>query len=545
MSAAATTGIGPVAPGSAAAGPAAPGRVLAALAARQIRRGALLVTASCAGMSALVVAMYHSQALDPAALAALARNPAIRTLFGEPVALDDPGGFTVWRTGTILAVLIAVWSSLAATRITRGEEDAGRWQLLLSGRTTLADAVRGHLGVLAVVPFLTGAATAAAMIAAGAEVGGSLLHGAGLAAVGLFFVAVGGLAAQLFGGRSAASGAASAVVLVGLLARMVGDGVTALGWLRWLSPFGLIALSRPFDTNRGLPLVVLLLGAVAVLALATRLAARRDVGAAIITTTDSRPARTALLGSVLAFAVRRTLRPLTGWAAGIGAYFLIVGVTARSVTDFLAANPQFAERAAQAGFTLGTVEGYAATLFALLAVPVGVFVAGRLGTLAADETSRRLTLLLAAPVTRPRLLAAELVAATGAALVLVAVAAVAHWAGAAAVGAGLGLGDALAGAGNVIPIVLLCLGAAVLALGWAPRAVAAIGALPAAGGFLWQVIADSIAAPAWVGAVSPFTHLAAVPVTAPNWLATAVMAGVAAAGVAAGMIAYRRRDLVL
>ena len=85
-------------------------------------------------MSALVVATFRSAALDPAALGALARNPAIRTLFGEPVALADPGGFTVWRTGTVLAVLIGVWAMLAATRITRGEEDAGRWSMLLSGR---------------------------------------------------------------------------------------------------------------------------------------------------------------------------------------------------------------------------------------------------------------------------------------------------------------------------------------------------------------------------------------------------------------------------
>ena len=227
-----------VGPATTATTRARPGRVVAGLAARQIRRGALIVTAICAGMSALVVTMYHSQALDSAALAALARNPAIRTLFGEPVALDDAGGFTVWRTGTILTVLLAVWSFLAATRITRGEEDTGRWNLLLSGRTTLPDAVRGHLSVLAVVPLLVGVATAAAMIAAGAGVTGSLLHGTGLAAVGFFFVAVGGLTAQLFGSRSAANGAAAAVVVIGLLVRMVGDGVTALGWLRWLSRSG-------------------------------------------------------------------------------------------------------------------------------------------------------------------------------------------------------------------------------------------------------------------------------------------------------------------
>ncbi|MBM0202442.1 hypothetical protein JNW90_04410 [Micromonospora sp. STR1s_5] len=523
---------------------ARPERVLRGLALRQVRRGGLVVTAVCAGMSALVVVGYRSEALDPAALAALARNPAIRTLFGEPVALDQAGGFTVWRTGTVLAVLLGVWAMLAATRITRGEEDAGRWGLLLSGRITLAGAVRQHLGVLAVVPVLVGAATAAAMIAAGVDATGALLHGTGLAAVGLFFVAVGGVTAQMFVSRSAANGVAAAVLIVGLLMRMVGDGVPALAWLRWLSPFGLLALTRPFDSNRGLPVSMLAFAAVLLLALAGRLAARRDVGAAILATPGSRPARTALLGSVPAFAVRRTTRPLAAWSAGIGAYFLLLGLIARSMTEFLTGNPEFAAMAAQAGFpALGTVEGYAATLYALLAVPVGAFVAVRLAATAADENARRLTLLLAAPVTRVRLLAAEAAVAGCAALVLITEAGVAMWAGTATVHAGLGAGEALAGAWNVVPVVLLCLGAAVLALGWTPRAVAAIGALPAAGGFLWQVLGDSIDAPSWIRALSPFAHLAAVPATAPAWVAASVMAGIAAAGVVAGTIGYRRRDL--
>jgi ABC-2 type transport system permease protein len=521
----------------------APGRVLAALAARQVRRGALVVAVICAGMSALVVAMYNSQGLDPAALAALARNPAIRTLFGEPVALDDPGGFTVWRTGAALAVLLGVWSLLAATRITRGEEDTGRWKLLLSGRGTLAEAVRTHLAVLAVVPVATGAGTAAAMIAAGTHVSGALLHGAGLAAAGAFFVAVGGLTGQLFGNRSAASGAAVAVLLLTLIARMVGDGAAALAWLRWLSPFGLVALTRPFDAERWLPVVVLAVATVLLLVLAGWLAARRDVGGAVLTVTGGRAARTALLGSVTAFAVRRTLRPLVGWSVGVGAYFLLIGVIARSMTDFLTANPQFAQMAAQAGFTLGTIEGYAATLFALLAIPVGAFVAVRFAALAADESSKRLTLLLVAPVTRTRLLAAEAVVAAGAALVQITVAGAAVWIGSAIVGAGLGAGDALAGAFNVVPVVLLCLGFAVLALGWAPRSVAAIGALPAAGGFLWKVVVDSVQAPKRLGDLSPFAHLAPVPASVPNWSAASVMTAIAAVAAVAGAVGYHRRDL--
>jgi ABC-2 type transport system permease protein len=167
----------------------------------------------------------------------------------------------------------------------------------------------------------------------------------------------------------------------------------------------------------------------------------------------------------------------------------------------------------------------------------------RLATVAADETGRRLALLFAAPVTRFGVLGAEIVVAVGAAFVLTSVAGIVTWVGSKAVDADLGLGAALAGAWNVLPIVWLCLGAAVLALGWAPRTVGAVGVLPAVGGFLWQVVADSMHAPVWVGGLSPFAHLAAVPTTGPDWLSAAVMTAIAVAAVVVGAIGYGRRDL--
>ena len=128
-------------------------------------------------------------------------------------------------------------------------------------------------------------------------------------------------------------------------------------------------------------------------------------------------------------------------------------------------------------------------------------------------------------------------------LLLTTAAAVASWAGTRLVGAALGLGGALAGAWNVLPIVALCLGAAVFALGWAPRVVAVIGSLPAVGGFLLQVIADTAGAPAWVGDLSPFAHLAAVPHAPANWTASAAMVLLALALAAGGAVGYHRRDL--
>lgn len=523
-------------------------RPVAALATRLVARGAAVVLAVAAGMSALVVATYAevigSAPGGAAALAALTGNPAIRTLFGEPVALDDPGGFTVWRTGTVLAVLVAVWAALSVTRILRGEEDAGRWDLLLAGRVPVRTVVAAHLAVLVGVVAAIGAAVTLALIATGTAPGGAAVHGASLALIGAVAVGTGGVSSQVLPDRGRAAAAAVALLLSGLLARMVADGVPALEWLHWLSPFGLAALARPYDTDRILPLLVLGAAAVTLLAGAAALASRRDLYDAPLGTGGPRPPRTRLLGSLPAFAIRRLLRPLAGWAVGVAAFFLLIGVIAKSMTTFLTDNPLFAELAARAGFAeLGSVEGYAATLFALLAVPVGGFVCSRIAGLARAESARHLDLLLAAPRTRRHLLGAETAAATAGAVVLTVTAGLATWVGTTIVGAPLTVGAALAGALNTLPVAALGLGAAILAIGRAPTLVVAIGMLPAAGGFVLDVIADSVGAPAWVSTLSPYDHLAAVPVDPPDPVATAAMLAIAVAFAVIGTYSHTRRDI--
>ena len=520
---------------------------LSRLAARQIRGGAFVVLAVAAGMSALVAATYDSVISDPAAagaLDALAANPAIRTLFGTPVALDDPGGFTVWRTGTVVAVIVGVWCILATTRITRGEEDAGRWDTLLAGRTPLPGVLARHLAVLVAVPVLTGSAVTVALVLAGTSPAGAFVHGAGIAALGAFFVGTAAFAAQIFSARSPATGAAITLLGLGLLARMIGDGVTPLRWLRSASPFGLVEVTRPYAQNRWIPLLVLAAAAVALLVAALVVAARRDVGGGLVAPDSGRRPRMLLLGSVEAFAVRRMLPPLAGWALAIGAYFLLIGLIAESMTDFLADNPSFADLAGQAGFAaLNTTEGYTATLFALLAVPVGGFIAVRLAEFAALETNRRLTLLAAQPLHRNRLLGAEVAATAGGAIALATTAALGTWLGVTGTGTNLRLTAALAGAWNTLPIAALCLGAAVFAVGWAPRMTGALGVLPAAGGLLLLTIAQSTGAPPWVIDLSPFRHLAPVPLAAVTWPATITMSAIAAGLTVAGGCGYRRRDL--
>ncbi|GAB7048428.1 MULTISPECIES: hypothetical protein [Catenuloplanes] len=527
--------------------PARPGAAVTGLAVRQIRRGGAIVLLLAAGMPALVTATYDGLTADPAAAAGLTRiaaNPAIRTLFGTPIALDHAGGFTVWRIGTVLTVILTVWATLTTTRVLRGEEEAGRWSLLLAGRSTPRAVFLQHLAVIAAVPVTAGIAVTAALWTAGPDLAGAIVHGAGVTAAGLFAVAVAALSAQIFPARAPATGTAIAVLGAGLLLRMIGDGLTALGWLHWLSPFGLLALSSPYGRDDPLPLLLLTAAALAIAAAALAAVGRRDLGGGLTAPAAGRAPRRWLLGGPAAFAVRRAIGPVLAWTAGIGAYFLLIGLTARSVTEFLTGNAVFADAAAQAGFAgMHTVEGFTASLFALLALPAGAFTAVRIGAFAAAETDRRLTPLAAAPLTRTRLLAAETAATTGGALILLTVAALATWAGVTAVGGGLTLPAALAGTFNTLPIVALSLGAAVLALGGAPRVTVLAGTLPATGGFLLQVLADATGAPTWVRELSPFPHLAPVPLTGVAWPAAVTMTSIAVALAVAGTLAYHRRDL--
>jgi ABC-2 type transport system permease protein len=513
---------------------------------RQTRRGAAVVAVICGGLTALVAVQYRglAAALSAGSLTALAGNPAIRTLFGPPVGLNNAGGFTVWRTGTLLAVVVGVWAALTATRLTRGEEEAGRWDLLLAGRLRLRSLVGRILLVLFTVAAVIGAAAGCGLALAGAAVPGAALFGAGLAGTGMVGAALGVLAAQMFPDRRSASGLAVAVLLGSLLARMVADGAPALSWLAWLTPFGLAERAAPFVQDRWLPLLVLAGVATMAGTGSLVLASTRDLGGGLLSGRDRRARSSRMLTSLPGLAVYRARRPLAGWSAGAMAYFLLIGLLMTTLTDFLRDNPYFARLAAQAGFAeLGSPQGYFSALFSLLTVAIGAFAANRVAATAADEVAGRLALPYSRTVGRLRWAATEAVAIGLASVVLAAATGLAAWAGATCLDARLALGAALAGALAVLPVALLCLGAALAALGWLPSAVLTVGVSPAVGGYVLLVLADTFRWPGAVRWLSPFSHLGDVPAGAWDAPGAVGMLAVAVALAVAGCLRYARRDL--
>jgi ABC-2 type transport system permease protein len=159
------------------------------------------------GLSVAVSAAGYDATFPDQACAKLAasfeHNAGIAALLGPARRLDTVAGFTAWRTMGILTIIGAVWGLLTATRLTRGEEDAGRWELVLAGPTTKRDATAGTLAGLAVGWLTLWIVTALVTLIVGANpdvdfsVPASLYYATCLCAGAALFLGVGALAGQL------------------------------------------------------------------------------------------------------------------------------------------------------------------------------------------------------------------------------------------------------------------------------------------------------------------------------------------------------------
>ena len=179
-------------------------------------------------------------------------NAGISALVGPAHDLQTVAGFTVWKCLAVLAVVGAVWGLLTGTRLMRGEEDAGRWELLLAGQTTRRGRRRpgfGRVGlrrasvlwaVTAVITIVVGRSSKV-----GFSVSGALFLAVAVVASAAMFLAVGALTSQLAPTRRQASAYAGAVLGVSYALRMVADSGIGLGWLRWVSPLGWIEQLQP------------------------------------------------------------------------------------------------------------------------------------------------------------------------------------------------------------------------------------------------------------------------------------------------------------
>jgi ABC-2 type transport system permease protein len=477
-------------------------------------------------------------------------NAGIAALLGRARGLDTVAGFTAWRTMGVLPVIGAVWGLLTATRLLRGEEDAGRWDLLLAGPTTRTRAARDAVVGLAAGIGVLWAIVAVGTVAVGRTsdvvipAGGALYLSLALATAPLLFLAVGVLAAEAADDRRTANLAGAVVLGASFLVRMVADSTSGLGWLRWLTPFGWVEDLRPLSDTQPLALVPIALFVAVAAVVGVRVAGVRDVGHGLRPTADTHPPRLALLQGPTALAVRLTRGHATGWLIGLASAGLVFGLVARSAADAISGNSVITDLLGRLGAEAAGARAYLGLTFLVAASLLTFMAAAEVSAIRDEELSGRLELLLAAPVSRTWWLVGRTLVAAAAVTAAGLAAGLAAWIGAATQDTGLGIGSALAAGVDVAVPGVAVLGIGVLVFGVWPRAAAAVVYAVVAWSFLVELVASVITGNRLLLDTSVLHHIRPSPAVAPDWIALLAMTAISALAVAGGLAALRRRDIV-
>ncbi|MEV6850355.1 hypothetical protein [Actinoplanes sp. NPDC051411] len=517
--------------------------VMADIVWRTRRRGILVwVLALAAGMigtAAAVAGLYDTPAKIHTYAAAVTSGRALAAINGHVEGIDTLGGVIQDEFGLLASFLLPLLGIGLIAGSTRREEESGRLETVLGGRIARHQPVLSALIVATAAVVLTSVLFGAGLAACGVAVSGSILYGAALGALALTFAGFAALLAQLVPHtRDVYTGSLIALAAAYVL-RGVGD--TTTGWLTWLSPLGWAEKTAPFGEQRWWVLLIPAVAGVASGGAAVRLAARRDVGSALLSRGPSRARATRLRRRPVGFAIWIHRPATVGWLAGGILLTAMMGSLSRQLLDAMAGNDALAEAMGVGGGR--PRDGFVAATQLYLAIIAAGYVVQAIGTLRTEETEGRLEVRLAGTLSRLRWLAIHgSVIGAGLVLLVVISSAVLALSTAWSLGNTGESGPVMRAALDYLPAELVFAGLALALFGFWPRGFGLTWAAYAAAAFL-ALLGPGLKLAQWVLDLAPTTQAGNPPLGTADPGGLAVLGGLAIVLVLAGFVAFRRRDL--
>ncbi|WP_328620769.1 ABC transporter permease [Streptomyces sp. NBC_00354] len=495
----------------------------------------MVVAMAVLSLPASLESVYGTAAERARLIGTMNTNGSLRALYG-PVFGDSIGALTAWRGGIFAGVLAGIMSLVVVVRHTREEEETGRQELLSA-------AMVGRRAPLtaALLAALTANALAALLVTgglAGRGAGGALALGLGIGATGMLFAGLAAIAAQLTESARLAKGLTGALIGAAFVLRAAGDAGSAGGSsaLTWVSPLGWLEHVRAFAAERWWVLGLFAAAVAVQVAAAYALAGRRDLGMSFL---PARPGPAeGRLGSAGALAWRLQRGSLIGWSLGFLAAGVVFGGMTDGATQLVGDNDRTREIIERMGGQSGIADAFLATMAGMLGMVAALYIVSAVLRLSGEESGQRAEPLLANAVGRLRWAGGHLAVAFGGSALILLLAGLGL-----GIGHGRGVGAAVGATLAQLPAVWVIGALAALLHGAAPKyAVAAWAVAGAALTLGW--IGPALNLPQAVLNLSPFAHLPKLPgAEALAWAPLLVLTALAAALLAAGLTALRRRDL--
>lgn len=490
--------------------------------------------------------LYSTTAARLSFISGAAHNPAFLALYG-PLYGTSIGSLTAWRDAVLGGVGTGLLSIFLVIRHTRGDEEAGRLELVGSAVVGRHAALVSALLVACGANVVLGLAMAAGAVAFGLPVVGTIAMAASFAGCGLAFTGVAAVTAQLAQSGRAARGLAIGVLGVAFLLRAVGDAAGASGpqWLSWLSPMGWAEFDRAFGAIRwwvlALPLVTLL----ALATVAGLLAARRDYDAGLLPQRPGPAVGAPSLRTPLALGWRLQRATLLAWTAGALVYGAVIGSSAKGIGQLLHGS-QIKQIMAKLGGHGSVNDVYLAAILGFTGLIAAGYAVSVVLRLRSEEVDERADPVLATGTGRLSWGLSHLMIAAVGTVAIVGLAGLGAGIGY-ALRSGRGAGEVarLLGAGLVqAPAALVIAGIAVAFYGLAPKASVAGGWSALGVAVLMLFIGGTtVLLPQWALDLSPFTHVPKLPGGTVRAAPLVWMSVIALALAAVGLGGLRRRDI--
>ena len=387
---------------------------------RDSRRATIAVAAVLGFLLILVSAAVASAFSTPESRAELAAviaavPPILQGLAGKPVNVDSLGGYVNYKYGTFFPLIVSLWSILALSGTLAAESRRGSMEFLvatgLSRRRIAVEKLAAHILVLTIACV---ALFVALIVVDGAfarlpqdDITPAMAAGYSLW-LGLLSLAAGALAFAVapFLGRGAAVGIAGMVTFAGFFINGYQVAIpdlapfANLSWFGWTTDH--LPLAGEFDWMSLLPVVVAI---VILLVIGVEAFARRDLGSTSAIPLPSPPRALTGVEGPTGRAASEQVSTAASWGIGLGFFGLVLAGSGSSFIEALNEAPDFLRllETVFPGADIASPGGFLQLVFVEFGlVLAGLAAATLVGRWASDETSGRLEMVLASPLSRAR-----------------------------------------------------------------------------------------------------------------------------------------------
>jgi ABC-2 type transport system permease protein len=500
---------------------------------------------------ATYAAAYPDQHSRDLLMASLQSAPALGFMAGEIQDAATPASYSIYKSIAMTTLIIGVWGLLATTRLLRGQEEDGRTEAIVAGRTTKAAAsvqILIGFGYSIVIAFVIAWALIAALGASpnvGLDVGPAGLLTVGTFLPGIFFGSLGVLTSQLALTRGRAMAYSLVPLLVFFVIRGAANSISDWNDLKRFTPFGWTDLLNPvLDPQTGW-IYPTLIFALVVIPLGLYLAKVRDLGQSILPQSTTARSRFYLLGSGLQLSVRQNIGTFIAWGVGTLAYAGLLAAIAKVGADLLSSSPGAAKIISRLGGTHADLViaflGFGGLFTALILL---VMTAVCVGNIRREESKGYLDNFLIQPVRRSQWMLGRLGVVAAMTTTISLLSGYLIWQIAAYQGVTLDLWTMMQNAIALTGTLFLLLGIGAAVYGILPRlASIAIFAV-----IIWAFVVDVLKAflklDDWIDKTSVLHYVSFAPTKAPDWTQFSWLVVIGALLIAFGVWRFTQRDVV-